>query len=114
MMMGKEDLSLSLSLSLGFAQTHHPLKLNLNPTSSSISNLQMFPWNQTFVSSSGTLLLQGLDLFFKTQIDLEITHFHFCRSSKPTVLYENRREQLAVDGSFGGGDGIFFPKQHDL
>ncbi|CAG7883743.1 unnamed protein product [Brassica rapa] len=51
MMMGKEDLSLSLSL--GFAQTHHPLKLmNLKPTSSPISNLQMFPWNQTFVSSS--------------------------------------------------------------
>ncbi|KAF8096799.1 hypothetical protein N665_0301s0043 [Sinapis alba] len=52
MMMGKEDLSLSLSLSLGFAQTQHPLKLNLNPISSPISNLKMFPWNQTFVSSS--------------------------------------------------------------
>lgn len=92
--MGKEDLSLSLSL--GFAQTHHPHKLmNLKPTSSPISNLQMFPWNQTFVSSSGALLLQGLDLFFKTQIDLEITRFHFCRSSKPTVVYENKREQLA-------------------
>ncbi|KAG2244940.1 hypothetical protein Bca52824_093210 [Brassica carinata] len=49
-MMGKEDLSLSLSL--GFAQTRHPLKLDLNPTSSPISNLQIFPWSQTFVSSS--------------------------------------------------------------
>lgn len=62
--MGKEDLSLSLSL--GFAQTHHPLKLNLNPTSSSISNLQMFPWNQTFVSSSGTASSRSWPFFQDT------------------------------------------------
>lgn len=63
MMMGKEDLGLSLSL--GFAQNHHPLQLNLKPTSSSMSNLQMFPWNQTFVSSSGTfLLLQSINNLF--------------------------------------------------
>ncbi|KAL0835373.1 hypothetical protein Bca101_087262 [Brassica carinata] len=50
MMMGKDDLGLSLSL--GFAQNQHPLQLNLKPTSSPMSNHQMFPWNQTFVSSS--------------------------------------------------------------
>ncbi|CAF2072616.1 unnamed protein product [Brassica oleracea var. botrytis] len=50
MMMGKDDLGLSLSL--GFAQNQHPLHLNLKPTSSPMSNHQMFPWNQTFVSSS--------------------------------------------------------------
>ncbi|CAH8386742.1 unnamed protein product [Eruca vesicaria subsp. sativa] len=51
MMMGKEEMSLSLSL--GFAQNHHPLQLNLKPTSSPMSNHQiMFPWNQTLVSSS--------------------------------------------------------------
>ncbi|CAH8392593.1 unnamed protein product [Eruca vesicaria subsp. sativa] len=50
MMMGKEDLSLSLSL--GLAQPHRPLKLNINPSSPPVSNLQIFSWNQTFVSSS--------------------------------------------------------------
>ncbi|CAN7013347.1 homeobox-leucine zipper protein HAT1 isoform X2 [Brassica rapa] len=65
MMMGKEDLSLSLSL--GFAQTHHPHKLmNLKPTSSPISNLQMFPWNQTFVSSSDH---QSQQLFTKINVN---------------------------------------------
>ncbi|KFK24548.1 hypothetical protein AALP_AAs62283U000200 [Arabis alpina] len=52
MLMGKEDLGLSLSLGFAQTQTHHPLQLNLKPTSSSMSNLNMFPWNQTFVPSS--------------------------------------------------------------
>ncbi|KAL1213996.1 Homeobox-leucine zipper protein HAT2 [Cardamine amara subsp. amara] len=50
MMMGKEDLGLSLSL--GFSQNHNPLQLNLNPNSSLSNNLQRFPWNQAFDSTS--------------------------------------------------------------
>ncbi|KAF8096246.1 hypothetical protein N665_0313s0018 [Sinapis alba] len=50
MMMGKEDLGLSLSL--GFSQNH-------NPSSSISNNLQSFPWNQTFASTSG---LQKIDV----------------------------------------------------
>ncbi|EOA13832.1 hypothetical protein CARUB_v10026931mg [Capsella rubella] len=51
MMMGKEDLGLSLSL--GFSQNHNPLQLNLTPPNSSLSiNLQRFPWNQSFDPTS--------------------------------------------------------------
>ncbi|ESQ39881.1 hypothetical protein EUTSA_v10000990mg [Eutrema salsugineum] len=50
MMMGKEDLGLSLSL--GFSQNHNPIQLNLNPSSSISNNLQSFPWNQTFAPTS--------------------------------------------------------------
>ncbi|VVB08241.1 unnamed protein product [Arabis nemorensis] len=51
MMMEKEDLGLSLSL--GLSQNHKPIQLNLNPNSSlHNSNLQRFPWNQTFVSTT--------------------------------------------------------------
>lgn len=85
-MMGKEDLGLSLSL--GFAQ-NHPLQLNLKPTSSPMSNLQMFPWNQTLVSSSGKLLLQqSLDNLFPqgNNTDPEITLFHFSDQQKQQFL----------------------------
>ncbi|XP_010529979.1 PREDICTED: homeobox-leucine zipper protein HAT1 [Tarenaya hassleriana] len=51
MMMMTEEEDMGLSLSLGFAQNHRPLQLNLKPTSF-VSNLHKFPWNQTFVSSA--------------------------------------------------------------
>ncbi|CAF2090983.1 BnaA06g40090D [Brassica napus] len=50
MMMRKEDLGLSLSL--GLSQDHTPLQLIQNPNSSISNNLQRFPWNQTFASTS--------------------------------------------------------------
>ncbi|KAF3593490.1 hypothetical protein DY000_02024819 [Brassica cretica] len=50
MMMGKEDLGLSLSL--GFSLNHNTLKLNQNPNTYTSNNLQTFPWNQTFASTS--------------------------------------------------------------
>ncbi|KAL0692857.1 hypothetical protein Bca4012_060037 [Brassica carinata] len=46
MMMGKEDLGLSLSL--GFSLNHNTLQLNQNPNTST----QTFPWNQTLASIS--------------------------------------------------------------
>ncbi|CAN8267152.1 unnamed protein product [Cochlearia groenlandica] len=51
MMMGKEDLGLSLTL--GFSQNYNTLQLNINHNSSiSNNNLQQSPWNQTFTPSS--------------------------------------------------------------
>jgi len=61
MMMGKEDLGLSLSL--GFSQNHNPLQMNLNPNSSLSNNLQRLPWNQTFDPTSG-IYLNLLCFFF--------------------------------------------------
>lgn len=85
--MGKDDLGLSLSL--GFAQNQHPLQLNLKPTSSPMSNHQMFPWNQTFVSSSGTFI-SSTNLFHQETNRSRNDPFPlFCRSSKPSISKEN-------------------------
>ncbi|KAJ4900014.1 Homeobox-leucine zipper protein HAT1 [Raphanus sativus] len=108
-MMGNEDLSLSLSL--GFAQTHHPLKLNLKPTSSPISNLQMFPWNQTFVSSSDHQNQQSLRKIDVNSLPSTVDLEEETRVSSPnstissTVISSKRRSER--EGTSGGaGDDL--------
>ncbi|CAL9225801.1 unnamed protein product [Arabidopsis halleri] len=106
MMMGKEDLGLSLSL--GFAQNHHPLQLNLKPTSSSMSNLQMFPWNQTFVSSSDHQKQQSLRKIdvnsLPTTVDLEEeTGVSSPNSTISSTVSGKRRSER--EGTSGGGAG---------
>ncbi|CAN8274792.1 unnamed protein product [Cochlearia groenlandica] len=69
-MMDKEEMGLSLSL--GYTQNHHhPLK----PTSTPMSNHQMSPWNQTFVSFSDNQaqkFLKKIDVNkVPTTVDLE-------------------------------------------
>lgn len=118
MMMGKEDLGLSLSL--GYSQNHKPNQLNLNPNSSlSINNLQRFPWNQTFVSTTGMMKnLRSLQFLSekhnRSQLTLKIRSWSvfvslfFCRSS------QNRREQSSIYGGLWGRNRGFVTKQYDL
>ncbi|XP_010440004.1 PREDICTED: homeobox-leucine zipper protein HAT1-like [Camelina sativa] len=111
MTMGKEDLGLSLSL--GLAQSHHPLQLNLKPTSSPVSNLQMFPWNQNFVSSSDhqkQQFLRKIDVnSLPTTVDLEeetgVSSPNSTISS--TVSGKRRSEREGTSGGVGGaGDDL--------
>ncbi|ESQ55681.1 hypothetical protein EUTSA_v10025921mg [Eutrema salsugineum] len=109
MMMGKEDLGLSLSL--GFAQNHHPLQLNLKSTSSPLSNLQMFPSNQTFVSSSDNhqnqQFLRKIDVnSLPSTVDLEeetgVSSPNSTISS--TVSGKRRSEREGTSGGAGDHD----------
>uniref|UniRef100_A0A1J3FTB7 Homeobox-leucine zipper protein HAT1 n=1 Tax=Noccaea caerulescens TaxID=107243 RepID=A0A1J3FTB7_NOCCA len=107
MMMGKEDLGLSLSL--GFAQNHHPLQLDLKPTSSPMSNLQMFPWNQTFVSSSdhqNQQFLRKIDVnSLPTTVDLEEeTGVSSPNSTISSTVSGKRRSER--EGTSGAGDDL--------
>ncbi|XP_010434666.1 PREDICTED: homeobox-leucine zipper protein HAT1 [Camelina sativa] len=108
-MMGKEDLGLSLSL--GLAQSH-PLQLNLKPTSSPVSNLQMFPWNQNFVSSSDhqkQQFLRKIDVnSLPTTVDLEeetgVSSPNSTISS--TVSGKRRSEREGTSGGGAAGDDL--------
>ncbi|KAG7620833.1 Homeobox domain [Arabidopsis suecica] len=106
MMMGKEDLVLSLSL--GFAQ-NHPLQLNLKPTSSPMSNLQMFPWNQTLVSSSDQQkqqFLRKIDVnSLPTTVDLEEETGVSSPNSTISSTVSGKRRSTEREGTSGGGCG---------
>ncbi|KAL1220821.1 Homeobox-leucine zipper protein HAT1 [Cardamine amara subsp. amara] len=109
MMMGKEDLGLSLSL--GFSQNHHPLHLNPKPTSSPMSNLQMFPWNQTFVSSSDhqkQQFLRKIDVnSLPTTVEVEEETGVSSPNSTISSTVSGKRRSTEREGTSGGvGDDL--------
>ncbi|XP_010494967.2 PREDICTED: homeobox-leucine zipper protein HAT2 [Camelina sativa] len=103
MMMGKEDLGLSLSL--GSSQNHNPLQLNLNHNASLSNNLQRFPWNQTFDHTSD---LRKIDVnsFPSTANCEEETGVSSPNSTISSTISGKRSEREGISGASDDHDEI--------